>query len=110
MVEWLRSVCSSRSFYVGISKTGVNRATPNSPEYHGSVLNGGNVFHLETSAVPYTEYFWRVDVEVRSCEVNKRDVRFYYGDGIVTRQNGGSQWYSAAILIMMLAFLIQIMH
>jgi len=84
---------------------------PNSPGYRGSVLNGGNVSYLKTSAEPNTDYFWRVDAEVRPSEVTRGDVwSFTTGDGDVTQQNGGSQWYSAAILIMMLAFQNLIMH
>lgn len=32
-----------RHIYVGISETAVSRATPNSQEYRGSVLDGSNV-------------------------------------------------------------------
>lgn len=109
---WLNGyVAFVHHVYVGISKTAVSRATSNLPEYRGSVLAGGNVFHLKTGAEPNTEYFWRVDAEVSPSEVYRGDVwSFTTGDGDVTQLNGGSQWCSVAVLIIMLAFLNLIMY
>ena len=97
--------------YVAISKTVVSRATPNSPAYCGSVLCGGNVLHLKTRTKPNTEYFWLVDAEVRSSQVYTEEMCGLLQLAISgDQQNGGSQKYGAAILIMMLAFLKLTMH
>lgn len=113
---WLNGYGASVHFvYLGTSKAAVSRATRDSPEYRGSILDGGNVFYLRTLVEPNTKYFWRVDAEVSPTQVYRGDVwSFTTGDGDVTMlQSKGNQWnswYRVTVLITMLMSLNLIVY
>ena len=88
---WLNGYeASIHRVYLGTSKARVANATPESPEYRGSVMDGGNVVHLKTTPEPQTQYFWRVDAEVNRSVVYQGDVWSF----TTAKQSGGNNWYS----------------
>jgi len=115
ILMWLNGYeASVHLVYFGTNKERVRSATPNSPEYRGSVGNGGNVFHLKINLDPKTEYFWRVDAEVSPSGVYLGDVwSFTTADGDVTLSRGAIAWNSCLIVtlqVTMVTFLILIMQ
>ena len=108
---WLNGYGASVHFvYLGTSKTAVSRATPDSPEYRGSVKDGANVFYLRTIVEPNTKYFWRVDAEVNPSEVYRGDVwSFTTGNGDVTmQQSEGNQWNSCCSVTVLITMLMSL--
>ena len=113
---WLNAYGASvHQVYFGTSREGVRRATPDSPEYRGSVANESNVFHLKISLDPNKEYYWRVDAEVSSPGVYRGDVwSFTTGDSdlYLALSSGAIAcfWHSLTFQIASVTALVIIVH
>lgn len=95
---WLNGYGTSvHRVYFGTDKERVNSASLYSPEYLGSVVDGGNVLHLRTTLEPQTKYFWRVDSVVKSTLVYRGDVWFFKTSGsslVAVSESKGNNWRS----------------
>ncbi|PFX27256.1 hypothetical protein AWC38_SpisGene8026 [Stylophora pistillata] len=95
---WLNGYGTSvHRVYFGTDKERVNSASLYSPEYLGSVVDGGNVLHLRTTLEPLTKYFWRVDSVVKSTLVYRGDVWFFKTSRsslVAVSESKGNNWRS----------------
>ena len=59
---------------IGTDRSAVKEATPESPEYKGSIPDDGNIYYLKDDLQYGEEYFWRVDAQVDQDTLYKGDV------------------------------------
>ena len=109
---WLNGYGASvHRVYFGPSREGVTRATPDSPEYRGSVENEANVFHLKISLNPDKKYFWRVDAESSPSGMFYRGDVWSFSTGVggeilSSRANTRKPWLSLTFQVTMILVIL----